>query len=65
VRTPGLSQSIVAVLAKAKNPLRAGEVNQALGRENTNGSVNSVRTALERLTANRDVQRVGRGLYQA
>jgi hypothetical protein len=63
-RTPGLSQSIVAVLAKAKSPLRAGEVNQALGRENTNGSVNSVRTALERLTANRDVRRVGRGLYQ-
>jgi hypothetical protein len=64
VRTPGLSQSIVAVLAKSKSPLRAGEVNQALGRENTNGSVNSVRTALERLTANRDVRRVGRGLYQ-
>ncbi|MBV9025134.1 MAG: hypothetical protein JO362_15395 [Streptomycetaceae bacterium] len=64
-RTPGLSQSIVTVLAKAKGPLRAGEVNQALGRENTNGSVNSVRTALERLTANRDVRRVGRGLYQA
>ncbi|MEU1631108.1 hypothetical protein ABZ746_38890 [Streptomyces sp. NPDC020096] len=63
-RTPGLSKSIVAVLAKSKKPLRAGEVNEVLGRENTNGSVNSVRTALERLVANRDIQRVGRGLYR-
>jgi hypothetical protein len=64
-RTPGLSQSIVAVLADAKKPLRAGEVNEILGREKTNGSVNSVRTALERLVANRDIERVGRGLYDA
>ena len=64
-RTPGLSQSIVAVLANAKKPLRAGEVNEALGREKSNGSVNSVRTALERLVANQDIERVGRGLYDA
>lgn len=64
-RTQGLSQSIVAVLAKANNPLRAGEVNDILGREKTNGSVNSVRTALERLVVNQDIQRVGRGLYEA
>lgn len=62
-RTPGLSKSIVAILAKSKKPLRAGEVNEQLGREKTDASVNSVRTALERLVANRDIQRVGRGLY--
>ena len=64
-RTPGLSKSIVAILGQSKKPLRAGEVNELLGREKTDGSVNSVRTALERLVANRDIQRVGRGLYQA
>ncbi|MCQ4079389.1 hypothetical protein NGB36_01895 [Streptomyces sp. RB6PN25] len=63
-RTPGLSKSIVAVLGKSKKPLRAGEVNELLGREKTDGSVNSVRTALERLVVNHDIQRVGRGLYQ-
>ncbi|MDI5968899.1 prephenate dehydrogenase [Streptomyces sp. SL13] len=64
-RTPGLSLSIVAVLTKAGKPLRAGEVNEILGRDKSNGNVNSVRTALERLVVNQDIQRVGRGLYEA
>ncbi len=63
-RTRGLSESIVTCLGEADGPLRAGEVNQALGRDNTSGSVNSVRTALERLAAASRVQRAGRGLYQ-
>lgn len=63
-RTPGLSRSIVTTLTAAGKPLRAGEVNEALGREKTNANVSSVRTALERLAANRDVHRVGRGLYE-
>lgn len=64
-RTPGLSRSVVATLTAEGKPLRAGEVNEALGREKTNANVSSVRTALERLAANRDIQRVGRGLYEA
>ncbi|GAA1906532.1 hypothetical protein [Streptantibioticus ferralitis] len=63
-RMRGLSESIVACLERAEGPLRAGEVNEALGRENTAGSVNSVRTALERLAVAARVQRVERGLYQ-
>ncbi|MEU1626717.1 hypothetical protein ABZ746_15605 [Streptomyces sp. NPDC020096] len=63
-RMRGLSENIVACLQGAEGPLRAGEVNEALGRENTAGSVNSVRTALERLAAASRVQRVERGLYQ-
>ena len=56
---------VVECLAKAGSPMRAGEVNKQLGREETAGSVNAVRTALERLAKASKVRRVGRGLYQA
>ena len=62
VAQPGVRT--VECLAAAGAPMRAGEVNKVLGREETAGSVNAVRTALERLAKASRVQRVGRGLYQ-
>lgn len=64
-RTSGLTDSILDYLATAEGPVRAGDVTQALGREATPGSVNAVRTALERMVKASNAQRTGRGLYQA
>ncbi|WP_280694801.1 hypothetical protein [Kitasatospora sp. GAS204B] len=64
-RTSRLSQDILDHLAQAPAPLRAGEVNTALGREESRGSINAVRTSLERLAKAAKVERSGRGLYQA
>ncbi len=64
-RTSGLAESILAHLAEADGPARAGDIAQALGRETTPGSVNAVRTALERLVKASKAQRSGRGLYLA
>lgn len=63
-RTAGLTEGVVECLTKAAGPLRAADVNDALGRENTSGNVNSVRNTLERLAAASRIQRAGRGLYQ-
>ena len=61
----GLAESILAHLAGADGPARAGEIAKALGRDSTPGSVNAVRTALERLVKASKAQRSGRGLYLA
>lgn len=64
-RASGLTDSILGYLATAQEPVRAGDVAQALGRETTPGSLNAVRTSLERLVKASRAQRTGRGLYQA
>ncbi len=61
----GLAEAVYAVLAGADAPMRAGDVNTVLGRTASAGRVNSVRSTLERLTGDRRVKRVGRGLYRA
>ncbi|MFV8131623.1 hypothetical protein [Streptomyces syringium] len=64
-RASGLTKDVVAHLAKAGAPVKAREVNLALGRDDTNGSINAVRTSLERLVKAGQAHRPGRGLYQA
>ncbi|MEV7235746.1 hypothetical protein AB0N06_17665 [Streptomyces sp. NPDC051020] len=46
-------------------PVRAREVTEALGRELTPNSINTVRSTLDRLVATSRAHRAGRGLYQA
>ncbi|MFI9325195.1 type IV toxin-antitoxin system AbiEi family antitoxin domain-containing protein [Kitasatospora aureofaciens] len=63
-RTTGAtSESVLAVLADAQGPLRAREVSARLGIEESAGTVNAVRTMLERLVKAGRAQRPGRGLY--
>jgi hypothetical protein len=64
-RAGGLTNAIVDYLAAAGSPVRAGDVAQALGRDDSASAVNVVRTSLERLTKAGRAERVGRGLYQA
>ncbi|WP_432012312.1 prephenate dehydrogenase [Streptomyces cucumeris] len=64
-RATGLSDNVLAALRKAGRPMRASEVNEALGREETRTNVNSVRNTLERLRSTDRAQRSGRGLYEA
>ncbi|MGW3041745.1 hypothetical protein ACWC9T_17310 [Kitasatospora sp. NPDC001159] len=64
-RTPGLTTGVLAYLAEVKEPVRAAQVTQALGRETTPANVNAVRTSLERAVKASQAQRTGRGLYQA
>ncbi|GGR47000.1 hypothetical protein [Streptomyces netropsis] len=64
-RIQGLTRNLVAYLARADAPVRAREAALALGREDTPGSINAVRTALERLVKAGRAQRTGRGLYEA
>lgn len=45
--------------------VRARDVAAALGRDTDSGSINGVRSTLDRLVAASRVQRVGRGLYRA
>ncbi|MEW2632600.1 hypothetical protein AB0903_13285 [Streptomyces sp. NPDC048389] len=62
----GLTDQVVAVLTRnADTPLRARDVAQALGRDDSTGSVNTVRSTLDRLVATSRAHRAGRGLYQA
>ena len=62
----GLTDQVVAVLARnADTPLRARDVAQALGRDDSTGSINTVRSTLDRLVATSRAHRAGRGLYQA
>ncbi|ATW52099.1 prefoldin domain-containing protein [Streptomyces peucetius] len=64
--TGGLTDEVIAVLAsRADTPLRARDVAQALGRDGTTGSINTVRSTLDRLVATSRAHRAGRGLYQA
>lgn len=64
-RAVGLMDGVMECLSKSAEPMRAGEVNKILGREQTAGSINAVRTALERLAKASRVERVGRGLYRS
>jgi outer membrane biosynthesis protein TonB len=62
----GLTEQVIAVLAgRPDTPLRARDVAQALGRDDTTGNINTVRSTLDRLVATSRAHRAGRGLYQA
>jgi hypothetical protein len=45
--------------------VRARDVAAALGRDTDSGSINAVRSTLDRLVGTHRVQRTGRGLYRA
>ncbi|WP_274564659.1 hypothetical protein [Streptomyces spiramyceticus] len=61
-----LTEQIAAFLAKSgKSPVRARDVAEALGRDETANSINAVRSTLDRLVATSRAHRAGRGLYQA
>lgn len=64
-RSTGLADSVLTALRKAGRPMRASEVNEALGRDESRTNVNSVRNTLERLRSSDRAQRSGRGLYEA
>ncbi|MEU1806613.1 prephenate dehydrogenase [Streptomyces sp. NPDC019937] len=64
-RSTGLAESVLGCLRKAGRPMRASEVNEALGRDETRTNVNSVRNTLERLRTTERAKRSGRGLYEA
>ncbi|MGW2331359.1 prephenate dehydrogenase [Streptomyces sp. NPDC001700] len=64
-RSAGLAESVLGALKKAGRPMRASEVNDALGRDETRTNVNSVRNTLERLRTTDRAKRSGRGLYEA
>ncbi|MGW7054243.1 hypothetical protein [Streptomyces sp. NPDC054887] len=62
----GLTEQVVAILAESgRTPVRARDVAQALGRDESSGSINAVRSTLDRLVATSRAQRAGRGLYRA
>ncbi|MCX4825578.1 hypothetical protein OG883_38160 [Streptomyces sp. NBC_01142] len=62
----GLTEQIVEFLATTDgSPVRARDVAQALGRDDTTGSINAVRSTLDRLVATSRAHRAGRGLYQS
>ncbi|MBT2365605.1 hypothetical protein J7E88_09800 [Streptomyces sp. ISL-10] len=64
--TGGLTEQVIAVLSKrADTPLRARDVAAALGRDESAGAINTVRSTLDRLVATSRAHRAGRGLYQA
>ncbi|MFE4424161.1 hypothetical protein [Streptomyces sp. NPDC056817] len=64
-RAKGLTEGIVEILSKAKSAMKAGEINQALGRPETAGQIEAVRGTLERLVRAAQARRTGRGLYEA
>ncbi|MGI5401343.1 hypothetical protein ACQEVG_18215 [Streptomyces sp. CA-135486] len=62
----GLTEQVMAVLSKSGGKaLRARDVAEALGRDDTLNDINTVRSTLDRLVATSRAQRAGRGLYQA
>ncbi|OKK03795.1 hypothetical protein AMK26_20510 [Streptomyces sp. CB03234] len=64
--TGGLTDQVAAVLARSGDtPLRARDVAKELGRDDTTGAINTVRSTLDRLVATSRARRAGRGLYQA
>ncbi|MGW2297460.1 hypothetical protein [Streptomyces violaceorubidus] len=67
VRTYGrLTEQILAYFAEAGDiDVRARDVAAALGRDTDSGSINAVRSTLDRLVGSSRVRRVGRGLYRA
>lgn len=62
----GLTEQVMGVLARrAGTALRARDVAEALGRDGSPGSINTVRSTLDRLVATSRAHRAGRGLYEA
>jgi hypothetical protein len=62
----GLTEQVLEVLAGAAGgSVRARDVAQVLGRDDSPGSINAVRSTLDRLVATSRADRAGRGLYQA
>ncbi|MEU3781890.1 hypothetical protein [Streptomyces sp900129855] len=60
-----LTEQILAYFAKVGDvEVRARDVAAALGRDADSGSINAVRSTLDRLVASSRVQRAGRGLYR-
>ncbi|MEU6008666.1 hypothetical protein [Streptomyces sp. NPDC047453] len=61
-----LTDQILAYFAQAGDTeVRARDVASALGRDTDSGSINAVRSTLDRLVGASRVQRAGRGLYRA
>lgn len=60
-----LTEQILEYVAAAGTGVRARDVAAALGRDTDSGSINAVRSTLDRLVATSRVQRAGRGLYLA
>ncbi|MFD9287560.1 hypothetical protein ACFWBV_04450 [Streptomyces sp. NPDC060030] len=61
-----LTENIMAYFAEAGDTdVRARDVAAALGRDTDAGSINAVRSTLDRLVATSRVKRSGRGLYRA
>jgi hypothetical protein len=61
-----LTEQILAYFAEAGDvDVRARDVASALGRDTDSGSINAVRSTLDRLVAGSRVRRAGRGLYRA
>ncbi|MEU9336575.1 hypothetical protein AB0D49_25975 [Streptomyces sp. NPDC048290] len=61
-----LTEQILAYFAEAGDvDVRARDIAAALGRDTDSGSINAVRSTLDRLVGTSRVHRVGRGLYRA
>ncbi|MFJ9902426.1 hypothetical protein ACIRVK_05905 [Streptomyces sp. NPDC101152] len=61
-----LTEQIMAYFAKVGDvEVRARDVAAALGRDADSGSINAVRSTLDRLVASSRIQRAGRGLYRS
>jgi hypothetical protein len=60
-----LTEQVMAYFAEVGDAdVRAREVAAALGRDAGSGSINAVRSTLDRLVASSRIQRAGRGLYR-
>ncbi|MFJ3416058.1 hypothetical protein ACIPN8_06890 [Streptomyces sp. NPDC086082] len=61
-----LTEQIIDFFAHAADSeVRARDVAAALGRDTDSGSINAVRSTLDRLVGTSRIQRAGRGLYRA
>lgn len=61
----GLTEQVVAILAAAGgDAVRARDVAADLGRDDSPGNINAVRSTLDRLVATSRADRAGRGLYR-
>ncbi|MFJ1600408.1 hypothetical protein [Streptomyces sp. NPDC088261] len=62
----GLTEQVIQILADAgDSPVRARDVAAKLGRDDSPGAINAVRSTLDRLVATSRAHRAGRGLYQS
>ncbi|MFJ2652039.1 hypothetical protein ACIO1C_35635 [Streptomyces sp. NPDC087420] len=62
----GLTEQVIQILTDAgDSPVRARDVAAKLGRDDSPGSINAVRSTLDRLVATSRAHRAGRGLYQS